>query len=213
MHTSCPSTHAAALRKKGVMWNPGPTCIQVTSNSCHPSYLELYLSHMASIDMRRDRAFLAFRQSGLKKGFRTTYLEKITRIAGSTVVGLQSRADTATLSIVAAQKARSRLVPSRAADPLTEMHMLEIGYFDDHTTPESMMQIRTFSSFVARSKCMNHQPAPACKYGWTPSPVGFHGHEWTICKLGASRPFRVQLSRTVQYLTHRRTYNAGGERA
>jgi hypothetical protein len=151
MHTSCPSTHAAALREKGVMWNPAPSCIQITSNSCHPSYIELYLSHMASIDMRRDHAFLAFRQSDLKKGFGATYLEKITRIAESTVVGLQNRADVAALSIVAAQKARSRLVLSRAADPLTQMHMLEIGYFDEYTTSESMMQVRTYASFAVIS--------------------------------------------------------------
>jgi hypothetical protein len=96
-HTSCGSTHAAALRQKGVSWDPDPAYFQVTSNSCHPAYLELYLSHMASIDTRRDHAILAFRQSDLEKGFYTNYLEKITRIVGSIVVGLQSRVDIAAL--------------------------------------------------------------------------------------------------------------------
>jgi hypothetical protein len=43
------------------------------------------------------------------------------------------------------------LVLSRAADPLTQMHMLEIGYFDEYTTSESMMQVRTYASFAVKS--------------------------------------------------------------
>jgi hypothetical protein len=129
-HISCGSTHVAALKRRGVMWIPGPACIQVTSNSCHLSYLELCVNHMASTDPRKDHAVLVSRQFDLENGFHTTYLEKITRIAGSTVVSLRSRADIAALPVVASYKARSRLMPSRAADCLTEMQMLETGYFE-----------------------------------------------------------------------------------
>jgi hypothetical protein len=64
------NTHALALKRKGLLWNPSRALIQVTTNlGYHPPYVELYTRRMASIDERKDHAIMVFRQSTEMKGF------------------------------------------------------------------------------------------------------------------------------------------------
>jgi hypothetical protein len=75
---------------------------------------------MASIDSRKDRAIIVFRQSNYFMDFQTRYLDKIKKLLGVVALDLQSRVDIAAVSLVASHDIRSSMIPSSAADPSTE---------------------------------------------------------------------------------------------
>jgi hypothetical protein len=95
------------------------------SNSHHLSFVELYNQHMASIDSRKDRAIIVFRQSNYFMDFQTRYLDKIKKLLGVVALDLQSRVDIAAVSLVASHDIRSSMIPSSAADPSTEYKILK----------------------------------------------------------------------------------------
>jgi hypothetical protein len=55
------------------------------------------------------------------------------------------------MAIVASHRVRSRLSPSRAANPVTEMRLINDNFFDEHGTPEKVNKLPNLIAIVARS--------------------------------------------------------------
>jgi hypothetical protein len=145
------SEHATTLRQTSEIWTPDLSYIHVASSFRHPSSANLYTTHMASVNAMTDHAIAIFRQSNQIKDFHTNYLQLITRMTGNAIVGLHDKANITAASIAASRSTRSRLVPTRAIDPPTEMCMIEDGWFDEYGTTKTISRIPTQSNCAARA--------------------------------------------------------------
>ena len=115
------------MKKRGLLWHVDDIHINASPDfHFFPNHEELKLASNVP-SPRKFHAIFQFRFSSWKRDFHTAYPDLIMRIATKTANALQQNnaVHLASFVVLAARGCKGRLMPSFAADPATEMRLIE----------------------------------------------------------------------------------------